>query len=227
KFDRLLLPQYAVPQGETLDSYLEKLCHDGLRKRYGQMTPELKTRLDSELSTIKKMGFAAYFLIVWDFIRFARQNGVPVGPGRGSGAGSLVSYALEITHIDPIRNGLLFERFLNPDRRTMPDLDIDFSDEGREKVIRYVTEKYGKESVAQIITFGSMMARLVIRDVGRVLEMPLQDCDTIAQALKSVPELKELYKSDEKVTQLLDVSQRLEGLKRHTGVQAAGIVIAP
>jgi DNA polymerase-3 subunit alpha len=185
------------------------------------------------------MGFAAYFLIVWDFIKFARENGVPVGPGRGSGAGSLVSYSLEITHIDPIKNGLLFERFLNPDRRTMPDLDIDFSDFGRDKVIRYVTEKYGKDSVAQIVTFGSMMARLAVRDVGRVLEFPLQEVDkiakmipkeigiTLAQALKQVPELQELYKTNEKVKQLLDVSQKLEGIKRHTGVHAAGIVIVP
>ncbi|OGR82734.1 MAG: DNA polymerase III subunit alpha [Elusimicrobia bacterium RIFCSPLOWO2_01_FULL_64_13] len=239
KFDRMLLPEYSVPQGESLDSYLEKLCLDGIRKRYGQTTPELKNRLDSELGTIRKMGFAAYFLIVWDFIRFARSEGIPVGPGRGSGAGSLVSYALEITHIDPIRYGLLFERFLNPDRRTMPDLDIDFSDDGREKVIRYVMEKYGKGSVAQIITFGSMLARLVVRDVGRVMEIPLPECDriakmipkepgiTIAHALKQVPELKALYRSNEQVQRLLDISQRLEGLKRHTGVHAAGTVIVP
>ncbi len=239
KFDRLLLPQYKVPDNENLDSYLEKLCLTGLKKRFGEMTPVLKDRLNTELETIKKMGFAAYFLIVWDFIKYARENGVPVGPGRGSGAGSLVSYALEITHIDPIKNGLLFERFLNPDRRTMPDLDIDFSDGGREKVIRYVMDKYGKDSVAQIVTFGSMMARSVLRDVGRVLELSLPQVDqiakmipkeigiTIASALKQVPELKELYKTDEKIKQLIDVSQRLEGLKRHTGVHAAGIVIVP
>ncbi len=239
KFDRLLLPHYKVPEGQSLDGYLENLCLAGLKKRFGEITPQLKDRLNSELGTIKKMGFPAYFLIVWDFIKYARENGIPVGPGRGSGAGSLVSYALEITHIDPIKNGLLFERFLNPDRRTMPDLDIDFSDTGREKVIRYVTEKYGKDSVAQIVTFGSMMARSVLRDVGRVMEIPLQEVDkiakmvpkeigiTIANALKQVPELKELYKTDEKVKQLLDVSQKLEGLKRHTGVHAAGIVIAP
>src|SRR3989344_1818523 len=204
KFNRLLLPQYKVPEGQTLDSYLESLCLAGIEKRYGDMTPVLKERLASELAVIKKMGFAAYFLIVWDFIKFARENGVPVGPGRGSGAGSLVSYALEITRIDPIKNGLLFERFLNPDRRTMPDLDLDFSDGGRDKVIRYVMEKYGKDSVAQIVTFGSMLARLIERDVGRVLELPLQEVDriakmvpkeigiTLAQAMKQVPELKEL-----------------------------------
>ncbi len=239
KFDRILLPQYKVPEGETLDSYLENLCLAGINKRYKQMTPALKERLDYELSIIKRMGFSAYFLIVWDFVRFARQNNVPVGPGRGSGAGSLVSYALEITHIDPIRYGLLFERFLNPDRRTMPDLDIDFSDEGREKVIRYVTEKYGTNSVAQIITFGTMQARLVIRDVGRVLDVPLAECDKIAKmipkelgitlqaSLKQVPELKKLYDTDVTVKQLLDISQKLEGLKRHTGVHAAGTVIVP
>ncbi|MBI4218402.1 MAG: DNA polymerase III subunit alpha [Elusimicrobia bacterium] len=239
KFDRILLPHYQVPAGETMDSYLEKLCLDGIRKRYGQMTPQCKNRLDEELAVIRKMGFSAYFLIVWDFVGFAHREGIPVGPGRGSGAGSLVSYALEITHIDPLKYGLLFERFLNPDRRTMPDLDIDFSDDGREKVIRYVREKYGKESVAQIITFGSMMARLVVRDVGRVLQMPLTECDriakmiprelgmTISAALKQVPELKSLYQNSPDVKKLMDVSQKLEGLKRHTGVHAAGIVIVP
>ncbi len=239
KFDRILLPQYEVPEGETMDSYLERLCLEGVRKRYGQITPSIKTRLDEELGVIRRMGFSAYFLIVWDFVRFAKTNGVPVGPGRGSGAGSLVSYALEITNIDPIKYGLLFERFLNPDRRTMPDLDIDFSDEGREKVINYVRKKYGSESVAQIITFGSMLARLVLRDVGRVLEMPLAECDkiakmipkelgiTISSAMDQVPELKQLYQSNSKVKQLIDVSQKLEGLKRHMGVHAAGIVIVP
>ncbi len=239
KFDRILLPQYEVPEGETMDSYLEKLCLDGIRKRYGQITPVIKNRLDEELSVIRRMGFSAYFLIVWDFVHFAKSNGVPVGPGRGSGAGSLVSYVLEITNIDPIKYGLLFERFLNPDRRTMPDLDIDFSDEGREKVINYVRHKYGSDSVAQIITFGSMLARLVIRDVGRVLEMPLAECDKIAKmipkelgitinaAMQQVPEMKQLYNSDKRVKQLIDVSQKLEGLKRHTGVHAAGIVIVP
>lgn len=237
KMEQILLPSYQVPHGDTHDSYLEKLCMDGIRKRYGQITPQLKNRLDYELEVIKKMGFSTYFLIVWDFIQYARSQGIPIGPGRGSGAGSLVSYALEITSVDPIRYGLLFERFLNPDRRTMPDLDIDFSDDGREKVIRYVQEKYGKDSVAQIITFGSMMARLVVRDVGRVLEMPLAECDRIAkmiptkmpisQALKQVPELKALYQQNPQVKKLLDISQRLEGLKRHTGVHAAGIVIVP
>lgn len=239
KFDRILLPQYQVPQGETMDSYLEKLCLDGIRKRFGQIIPAYKNRLDEELAVIKRMGFSAYFLIVWDFVSFAKKEGIPVGPGRGSGAGSLVSYALGITDIDPLKYGLLFERFLNPDRRTMPDLDIDFSDEGREKVIQYVRKKYGNDSVAQIITFGSMLARLVVRDVGRVLEMPLQECDriakmipkeigiTISSALKQVPELKNLYQNSPDVKKLLDVSQRLEGLKRHTGVHAAGIVIVP
>ncbi len=239
RFDRILLPHYQVPQGESMDSYLEKLCLDGLRKRFGEITPVHKSRLEEELSVIKRMGFSAYFLIVWDFVNFAKSEGIPVGPGRGSGAGSLVSYVLGITNIDPLRYGLLFERFLNPDRRSMPDLDIDFSDEGREKVIQYVRMKYGSESVAQIITFGSMMARLVVRDVGRVMQIPLQECDriakmipreigiTIASALKQVPELQSLYKANPQIKQLLDVSQRLEGLKRHTGVHAAGIVIVP
>jgi DNA polymerase-3 subunit alpha len=185
------------------------------------------------------MGFSAYFLIVWDFILYARKSGIPVGPGRGSGAGSLVSYVLEITQIDPIRYGLLFERFLNPDRRTMPDLDIDFSDDGREDVIRYVMQKYGTGAVAQIITFGSMQARLVVRDVGRVMEIPLPECDKIAKmipkelgitigaALKQVPELKQLSESDPKIKQLLEIAKKLEGLKRHTGVHAAGTVIVP
>lgn len=239
KFDRILLPHYQVPQGETMDTYLEKLCLDGVRRRYDQTTPQLKKRLDEELSVIKKMGFSAYFLIVWDFVHFAMREGIPVGPGRGSGAGSLVSYVLEITHIDPIRYGLLFERFLNPDRRSMPDLDIDFSDEGRDRVIQYVKQKYGSGSVAQIITFGSMMARLAVRDVGRVLEIPLSECDriakmipkeigvTISAAMRNVPELNALYQSNPQVKQLLDISQKLEGLKRHTGVHAAGIVIVP
>jgi DNA polymerase-3 subunit alpha len=165
-FDQLLLPRYEVPVGQTPESYLKKLCLEGLKKR-GLTTDTYKQRLEVELGVINKMGFAPYFLIVWDFIHYARQNGIPVGPGRGSGAGSLVAYALAITSIDPITNGLLFERFLNPDRRSMPDLDIDFSDEGRDKVIQYVRQKYGESCVAQIITFGSMLARGVIRDVGR------------------------------------------------------------
>ena len=185
------------------------------------------------------MGFSTYFLIVWDFIQYARREKIPVGPGRGSGAGSLVAYALAITSVDPIAHGLLFERFLNPDRRTMPDLDIDFSDEGREHVIEYVRHKYGENCVCQIITFGSMLARLVVRDVGRVLDMPLVEVDRIARmiphelgitihgAIQAVPELKEAYRTDPQIKKLLELAQRLEGLKRHTGVHAAGTVISP
>src|SRR5438105_1923496 len=184
------------------------------------------------------MGFSTYFLIVWDFIQFARRESIPVGPGRGSGAGSLVAYALEITSICPMKYGLLFERFLNPDRRTMPDLDIDFSDDGRDRVIQYVRQKYGETSVAQIITFGSMLARLVVRDVGRVFGMAISEVDriakliprelgtTIASARKSVPELDQECKKNPEIDRLLATAARLEGLKRHTGVHAAGIVIA-
>lgn len=236
-FDQLLLPKFPVPVGETPESYLKKLCLEGLKKR-NLNSDAYKQRLDNELLVINKMGFAPYFLIVWDFIHFARQNGVPVGPGRGSGAGSLVAYSLAITNIDPLQNGLLFERFLNPDRRSMPDLDIDFSDEGRDRVIQYVRQKYGESCVAQIITFGSMLARAVIRDVGRVLDIPLPEVDKIASlipkelgitidgAMDSVPELKTLYKTDSRVKELIDLAKKLEGLKRHTGVHAAGTVIA-
>jgi len=238
KFDQILLPRYDVPVGETPETYLEKLCLDGLKKRKGHIRPDYKARLDYELSIIRKMGFSTYFLIVWDFIHYSKKAGIPVGPGRGSGAGALTAYALNITNIDPIENGLLFERFLNPERRSMPDLDIDFSDDGRERVIAYVRQKYGEQCVAQIITFGSMLARLVVRDVGRTLNMPLPDVDKVARllpkelgttihsALESVPELADLYKKDPQVHKLLDLAKRLEGMKRHTGVHAAGIVIS-
>jgi DNA polymerase-3 subunit alpha len=240
KFDQMHLPKYDVPEGDTPDTYLEKLCQAGLKKRYGDraQAPEYQNRIQYELSVIRKMGFSTYFLIVWDFVLFAKRSGVPVGPGRGSGAGSLVAYALEITNICPVKYGLLFERFLNPDRRSMPDLDIDFSDEGRDRVIQYVRQKYGETSVAQIITFGSMLARLVVRDVGRVLGIPIQDVDriakliprelgtTIAMARKNVPELQQECKTNPEMEKLLSIAQRLEGLKRHTGVHAAGIVIS-
>lgn len=238
-FDQLLLPRYEVPVGETPESYLKKLCLEGLKKRAGHVKDIYKHRLEMELAVINKMGFASYFLIVWDFIKFARENGIPVGPGRGSGAGSLVAYSLSITSIDPIQNGLLFERFLNPDRRSMPDLDIDFSDDGRDQVIQYVRRKYGENSVAQIITFGSMLARGVVRDVGRVIDMPLSEVDKIAglipkelgmtidTAMQTVRELKELYNSNPDVKRLIDLARRIEGLKRHAGVHAAGTVICP
>jgi DNA polymerase III subunit alpha len=238
RFDQILLPRYEVPVGDTPDSYLEKLCLEGLKNRFGRITPDYKTRLDSELDVIRKMGFSTYFLIVWDFIHHAKKNGIPVGPGRGSGAGALTAYGLGITNIDPIVNGLLFERFLNPERRSMPDLDIDFADDGREEVIQYVRRKYGETCVAQIITFGAMLARLVVRDVGRALGMPLPDVDKIArlipkelgitihQALEAVPELKEAAAKDPQIKKLFELSKKLEGVKRHTGVHAAGTIIA-
>jgi len=237
RFDQMLLPHYNVPAGENPDSYVEKLCLEGMKERYGS-TQTHQERLQYELSVIRKMGFSTYFLIVWDFVHYAKKNGIPVGPGRGSGAGSLVSYVLGITDICPMKYGLLFERFLNPDRRSMPDLDIDFSDGGRERVIAYVRQKYGEKSVAQIITFGSMLARLVIRDVGRVMGFPIAEVDRIAKlipkelgttiemARKNVPELAQEAKANPNVEKLLNTAQRLEGLKRHTGVHAAGIVIA-
>ena len=234
--DSLLLPEYKVPDGFTQDSYLEHLCLEGLKQRLGEVTERYKERLNYELGVIRKMGFSGYFLIVWDFINFARQNGVPVGPGRGSGAGALVAFSLRITNIDPLEHNLLFERFLNPDRKSMPDLDIDFADTGRDRVIAYVRQKYGAEQVAQIITFGSMAAKLVVRDVGRVMNLPLAETDKIAKmipggpnvtlsdSLQKVPELAEAYKQPQ-IKKLLDLSMKLEGLKRHTGVHAAGTLI--
>jgi DNA polymerase-3 subunit alpha len=238
KLDQMLLPHYEVPAGTTADAYLEKLCREGMQGRYGAEAARHEERLKYELSVIRKMGFSTYFLIVWDFVHWAKNNHIPVGPGRGSGAGAIVSYALGITDICPMKYGLLFERFLNPDRRSMPDLDIDFSDEGRDRVIQYVRNKYGEKSVAQIITFGSMLARLVVRDVGRVMGFPLAEVDRIAKliprelgttiemARKNVPELQKECKDNPEVEKLLATAQRLEGLKRHTGVHAAGIVIA-
>ncbi|MEW6040189.1 MAG: DNA polymerase III subunit alpha [Elusimicrobiota bacterium] len=236
KFDQLLLPHYQVPQNQTPDSFLRQLCEKGIKERYPKVTNEIKERLDYELSVIEEMGFSPYFLIVWDFVQYARKNKIRVGPGRGSGAGSIVAYSLGITNIDPLKYGLLFERFLNPSRRTMPDLDIDFADYGRDQVISYVRNKYGQKNVAQIITFGTMQARLVVRDVARVLGWKLEEADKIAklipkmdstiwQALNSIKELKELYK-DPAVKKLLDTARHLEGLKRHQGVHAAGLVIA-
>ncbi|OGS43291.1 MAG: DNA polymerase III subunit alpha [Elusimicrobia bacterium RIFOXYD2_FULL_34_15] len=237
EFNKLYLPEYKVDKTLTLDSYLKKLCEDGLKKRYEKMTDEIKDRLTHELKIISDAGYSGYFLIVWDFIHYAKNSGIPVGPGRGSGAGSIVSYLLGITEVDPLKYGLLFERFLNPSRISMPDLDIDFSDEGREQVINYVKNKYGSDRVAQIITFGSMLAKGVLRDVGRVLSIPLTEVNKIAamipktlgvtltQSLSLVPELKSLYESDKKIKKLIDISLKLEGLKRHSGVHAAGIVI--
>jgi DNA polymerase-3 subunit alpha len=236
-FETIHLPEYKVPENYSLDEYLRNLCEQGLKKRYTEVTPDIRKRLDYELSVITRMGFASYFLIVWDFIEYAKRQKIMVGPGRGSGAGSLVAYVLGITELDPLKYGLLFERFLNPGRKSMPDLDIDFADNGRDRVIDYVKEKYGQKNVAQIITFGTMLARAVVRDTGRVLNIPLSEVDGIAKlipfgetiqgALQLVPELKSRYETDGVVRNLLDMAQRIEGIKRHTGVHAAGIVIAP
>lgn len=235
-FDKIYLPEFKLPEGETAESFLKKLCEEGLKKRYKEITPEVKQRLEYELSVINKMGFAAYFLIVWDFINYARSKNIPVGPGRGSGAGALVSYCLGITNIDPIKYGLLFERFLNPDRKTMPDLDIDFADWGREEVINYVTQKYGQENVARIITFNTIKARNAIRDVARVLGLPISLADKVAKvvppnseipdALREIKELQTMYSSNKDIKQLLDYARQIEGFKRHTGVHAAGVIIA-
>ncbi|MDR0800506.1 MAG: DNA polymerase III subunit alpha [Endomicrobium sp.] len=235
--DKLLLPQFPVPKEYKSDSeYLEVLCRKGLAARYGAVKPEHEERLKHELSVINKMGFASYFLIVSDFIRYAKDHGIPVGPGRGSGAGAMVAYTLGITDICPLKYGLLFERFLNPDRHSMPDLDIDFADSGRDEVIRYVRQKYGEEKCAQIITFGSMQSRLVIKDVARVMGFtPAESNDiaklipqnaSIADALQASMDLSKRVKTDERIAKLITVSRKLEGLKRHTGVHAAGMVIA-
>ena len=231
------LPKYDVPDGYTSWEYLQKLCYEGLEKRYGDPSEELKDRLSYELETIHQMGYVDYFLIVWDFIKYAKDHGISVGPGRGSAAGSIVSYCLEITTIDPIRYQLLFERFLNPERVSMPDIDVDFCYERRQEVIDYVTRKYGKDCVAQIVTFGTLAARGVIRDVGRVMDLPYAYVDsiskmipqelgiTIDKALKMNPDLKKLYDTDDTVTNLIDMAKRLEGLPRHCSMHAAGVVI--
>ena len=242
------LPNFDVPEGYTPWTYLKELCEKGLEKRYpvmrGEEDPncsatkeELQERLNFELNTIKDMGYIEYFLIVWDFIDYAKRNGIPVGPGRGSAAGSIVSYCLEITDIEPVRYALLFERFLNPERVSMPDIDIDFCIERRQEVIDYVAEKYGKDHVAQIVTFGTLKAKGVVRDVGRVLDMPYARCDQIAKmipdelnitldkALEESKELKVEYERDPEVKYLIDMSKRLEGLPRHASMHAAGVVI--
>ena len=240
------LPHYDVPEGYDSWSYLNKLCDDGLAERYGDGSQPagdtgqtLRERLDYELGVIRTMGYVDYFLIVWDFINYARENGIPVGPGRGSAAGSIVSYCLKITNIDPIRYNLLFERFLNPERVSMPDIDIDFCFERRQEVIAYVGRKYGSEKVVQIVTFGTLAAKGVIRDVGRVMDLPYAFVDsiskmiptelniTINKALEMNPELRKLYETDEQVHHLIDMSKRLEGLPRHTSMHAAGVVICP
>jgi len=237
EFGVLKLPQYDVPEGYTSYEYLKKLCEDGCAKRYGE-NQEAKDRLSYELDVIRNMGYVDYFLIVWDFIKYAKDNGIPVGPGRGSAAGSIVSYCLEITNIDPIRFGLIFERFLNPERVSMPDIDVDFCNEDRQRVIDYVVEKYGRERVCQIITFNKMKAKNAIRDVGRVLDVSYADTDVIAKmipfdlkmtiekALKLNPDLKAKYETDDIAKELIDDAIKLEGLIRNAGTHAAGVVIA-
>lgn len=272
EFGVVKLPHFEVPEGYDSWSYLNKLCYDGLRERYGKWQDEdtengqnresgfqagdgfvfdenapagdtgqtLKERLDYELDVIRTMGYVDYFLIVWDFINYAKSNGIMVGPGRGSAAGSIVSYALKITNIDPIKYNLLFERFLNPERISMPDIDIDFCFERRQEVIDYVSRKYGADKVVQIVTFGTLAAKGVIRDVGRVMDLPYAYVDSLAkmipripnalnitidQALQINPELRKMYETDEQVKELIDMSKRLEGLPRHTSMHAAGVVI--
>ncbi len=238
------LPKFDVPEGYNSWTYLNKLCYDGLKERYGdenapagETGQTLKERLNYELNVIQTMGYVDYFLIVWDFINYAKQNGIMVGPGRGSAAGSIVSYCLKITNIDPIRYNLLFERFLNPERVSMPDIDIDFCFERRQEVIDYVGRKYGKEKVVQIVTFGTLAAKGVIRDVGRVMDLPYAYVDSLAKmipnelnitidkALQMNPDMRKLYETDEQVKELIDMSRRLEGLPRHTSMHAAGVVI--
>lgn len=248
------LPYFQVPKGYTQESYLAYLCHQGLEERYfyreekeeesyseeeNNRKENLRKRLDYELEVIRNMGYVDYFLIVWDFINYARKQGIPVGPGRGSAAGSIVAYCLHITNIDPMKYSLLFERFLNPERVSMPDIDIDFCFERRQEVIDYVGEKYGSDKVVQIVTFGTMAAKGVIRDVGRVMDLPYAFVDqiakmipnelnmTIEKALDMSPEFKHLYTTDEQVQYLIDMSKRLEGLPRHTSMHAAGVVICP
>ena len=239
EFGHTILPNYDVPEEYNSHfDYLKKLCNDGINKRYGEnITEEIKKRMEYELSVIEKMGYVDYFLIVWDFIHYAKSNGISVGPGRGSGAGSIVAYAIEITDIDPIKYNLLFERFLNPERISMPDFDVDFCYERRQEVIDYVCRKYGEDHVSQIITFGTMSARMVIRDVGRVLDVPYAEADklakmipnelkiTISKALEQNRELKELYETDEKVENLINIAMGLEGLPRQASTHACGVVI--
>ena len=238
EFGKTKLPKFSVPDGYTSEQYLEKLCREGLVRRYGEEASQVEKRLDYELGVIKKMGYVDYFLIVWDFIHFAKSKDIMVGPGRGSAAGSVVAYSLEITDIEPLRYQLLFERFLNPERVSMPDIDVDFCFERRQEVIDYVVEKYGKDQVVQIVTFGTLAAKNCIRDVGRALDLPYSLCDMIAKlipaelnmtidrALNVNPELRSHYDSDPQVKKLIDLSKRLEGLPRHTSMHAAGVVIS-
>ncbi|MCR5154581.1 MAG: DNA polymerase III subunit alpha [Lachnospiraceae bacterium] len=238
EFGNYKLPHFDVPDGKDAWTYINELCNAGMVKRYGNVTKELKERLDYELDIVHKMGFVEYYLIVWDFIHYAKENGIPVGPGRGSGAASIAAYALGITDIDPIKYNLLFERFLNPERVSMPDFDVDFCYERRQEVIDYVVRKYGKDRVVQIVTFGTMAARNVIRDVGRALDYPYSTVDEIAKmiprelnitidkALDLNPEFRMRYETEPEIKYLIDMAKRLEGLPRHTSIHAAGVVIS-
>ena len=231
------LPSYPLPEGETAKGMLRRLCGEGLARKYGEDRADARERLEYELGVIEKMGYVDYFLIVWDFIHYARENGILVGPGRGSGAGSIVAYTLDITLIDPLKYQLLFERFLNPERVSMPDLDIDFDYERRPEVIEYVSRKYGHDHVSQIITFGTMAARQALRDVGRVMGLSYAQTDavskmvpaelnmTLDKALKVSPELKAGYDADEQVRALIDTARKLEGMPRHASTHAAGVLI--
>lgn len=237
-FNTIHLPQFDVPEGYSNSSYLRKLCLEGMERKYSPITESLRERLEFELETIEKMGYVDYFLIVWDFIRYAKEHDIMVGPGRGSAAGSIVAYALNITEIDPLQYNLLFERFLNPERISMPDIDVDIQDSGRQQVIDYVTQKYGEDRVVQIVTFGTMAARGAIRDMGRVLNIPYGEVDfiakqipmelgmTIGKALEVNKELKKMYEDDPTVTELIDFAKAVEGLPRHTSTHAAGVVIS-
>src|SRR3990167_11299545 len=240
KFGVPHLPKYEVPEGYDSNSYLRKLAEEGLKKKFIKNIPDnYKERFQSEIKIIEAMGFSSYFLIVWDFIHYAKSKSIPVGPGRGSAAGSLIAYCLDITEIDPLRYGLLFERFLNPERHSLPDIDVDFCMNRRSEVIEYVAERYGKDHVAQIITFGTMQARAVIRDVGRAMNIPYAEVDRVAKLVPAVakitlkeaiglePKLKEIYGNNAEIKELIDIAQRLEGLSRHASTHAAGVVISP
>ncbi|MCR5584939.1 MAG: DNA polymerase III subunit alpha [Lachnospiraceae bacterium] len=238
EFGNYKLPKFDVPEGYDAWTYLQFLCEEGIKKRYKEVTPELRERLDYELKIVHDMGFVDYFLIVWDFIKYAKDHDIPVGPGRGSGAGSIAAYCLEITDIDPIKYNLLFERFLNPERVSMPDFDVDFCYERRQEVIDYVVRKYGRDRVCQIVTFGTMAAKNAIRDVGRALDLPYARVDvvaklvpnelniTIADALVKSSDLKKMYDEDKEIRNLLDMAMALEGLPRHTSMHAAGVIIS-
>src|SRR5215216_5957861 len=238
EFDGYHLPEFPIPAGFSPDTYLESLCQEGVQRRYGHVSGEVAARLAYELDVIKSMGFANYFLVVWDFIRFARQQGILVGPGRGSAAGSIVTYSLEITALDPLEYDLIFERFLNPSRISMPDIDIDFADDRRDEVIDYVVSKYGDDRVAQIVTFGTLAAKAAVRDVGRAMGRSFAETDRVAKlipvgpgltidgALTKVPELRAIYESEEAVRELIDAARKVEGISRHASTHAAGVVIS-